>query len=191
MTAILQNEETFDFWLFDNVISEQYTHPANVTEYPIDRRSPVTDHRQRQQKSISLTLLVTGTPYATNPLNSEQGTGYERIQNVRDWLEDNQDSSFSYAGVRFPLIENLLIQEFSYSVDSRLELRIDMSLRQVEFGEAQVVELPPERIQKQTLKPESENAKNGETKGVDPDEGRRKSILKFLTGDNPDPTDLF
>lgn len=49
-------------YYFDASLSESHTREANVTEFPIEDGSPISDHRQRLPATVTIEFLVSDTP---------------------------------------------------------------------------------------------------------------------------------
>lgn len=158
-------------WLVcDNVMSETFNHPAQVSNHPMGRRSTPADHRLTEPMTVDLVLRVTETPFSTavpatataggvNPLVFNDIEG-ERVANgnlplvfgdltrprsatFAQALKLYEEGLFEYLSASMGLKTNLVIVNWSYEIRTPLHVDFNISLQEVEFIEAQRVELPP------------------------------------------------
>lgn len=150
------------FLSFDNILNEKFQRPANVTAHPIQNKAKTTDHRQQQQLRLSVTGLVTETPFEvfvggngfeiSDTLPLDEGptsvvfggdpTGERSRAAIRFW-ELAEPEVLSYFSVRLGFVENLMITNISYEVTRAQHLVFEIECVQVEFSESQTVDLPP------------------------------------------------
>lgn len=127
---------------FDGVLEERWSEPVNVTEHPIDRRAPVTDHIQALQRTLTLRAVVTATPNAQGVFAYEK-VGPDRYLGVRDLLREYRGTIFRYLSNRTGEVERLVLRGMSYTVDPRERIIFNLAFVQVNFATAQQGKLPP------------------------------------------------
>lgn len=146
----------------DNTLSESYTEEAMVTEHPIANDADPTDHRQVLPRKLSLELLFTETPLAPNGLTEidygevalRAGGAPKIITGPRGWqalyfIRTAADAgTMTYSSKRLGQLVNLMLENMTYTVVNRRDLRITLELKQVVFAQSLRVDLPPEVVRK-------------------------------------------
>lgn len=186
--------------VFDGVISENWEFPGTVVDHPVEDYAFVTDHRQRKPNTISVRAVLTGTPLLN--LGDAQildftgllSEGPQRYRRARKFLEEYAPKSlFAYSSVRMGVVENLMIESFSFDVDKQDRIEFSIDLKEVVFGRTELVELPP--IQQPRAQPpvvcgpqpgeqilSTQEAATAPSSEIDLQERRARTALNRLTG---------
>lgn len=137
---------------FDNILEENYSDSAIVTEHPIANSANVTDHRQVNPRVITLRALVTETPFEGKendiPLVSGERTGprgWMYLQLVRSAANLGP---MTYVSTRLGANRDYMMTRLEFSVENPLHLIFDMELKEVTFAEAQRVDLPKIKVRR-------------------------------------------
>jgi len=125
----------------DTVIKEDFIHDIRVTEHPIEDGSVTSDHAQQLPQRIILTCIVTESPVTVDPFEAE---GPQRVLDARSTLEGFIGQLLSYQSDRFGLFENMMIESYPHSVETRRSYSFTISLKNVRIAEFQSVSIPPE-----------------------------------------------
>lgn len=125
----------------DTVIKEDWIEDIRVTEHPIEDGSVTTDHAQELPQRVILTCMVTESPITINPL---EATGTQRILDARETLQGFKGQLLDYQSDRFGLVENMMIESFPHSVETRRSYTFTISLKVVRIAVFQSVSIPPE-----------------------------------------------
>jgi hypothetical protein len=129
--------------VFDGVLSENWEFSGTVVDHPVEDYAFVTDHRQRKPNTISIRAVITATPFI---VEGQQSAGANRYRRARKFLEEYaQKSIFTYSSFRMGIVENLMIENFSFDVDNQDRIEFTIDLKEVVFGRTELVELPPIR----------------------------------------------
>lgn len=138
----LRNEQTQEIIYLDAVLEEQWNEPANVTEHPIDRRSPVSDHIQPLQRTLFLRVAISGVNTDEN-LAFYSKTGPDRYLGVRDLLRAQRGSTFNYLSTRTGEIQRLALKGMRYSIDPRERVIYSLDFVQISYAQTEQGKLPP------------------------------------------------
>lgn len=187
------------FLTFDNLLDERFERPAKVTAHPIQNTATVTDHRQQQQLRLSVTGLITETPFeefvGQEGFILENAIGQPEV--VFAGADDNlgkrskaavafwalaEPELLAYFSNRLGFVENLMVENISYAVGKAHELRFVIDCVQVEFSESETVALPP-LVTRKAAPTVCPNVNTGAkaTTAADPTDARDLSGTQFLT----------
>jgi hypothetical protein len=155
-------------WLeADNVMSEAFTYPRQVTNHPVGRRSLPADHRITEPMTIDLVLRVTESPLAVgtadnpggvNPLIYNEQNG-EKVANgelplIFGDLTRPRAAAFAtaiklyetglweYLSLSMGLQVNLALVNWNFEIRTPVHVDFNITLQEIEFIAAQRVELP-------------------------------------------------
>jgi hypothetical protein len=158
---------------FDNVLEEAFDDPAIVTRRPVQNTVKVSDHRQEESLQLTVTGLVTETPwesflsgFGAQGFTLNESTGLvvgefgnpailgndlgpldenygQRSQEAVKFWRGAKADLLSYFSNRLGFIDNLMVENIRYSVTKAHHLVFEIDCVQVEFSESQTVELPP------------------------------------------------
>jgi len=145
----------------DNVMGEDFTHPAQVTNHPIGNRSTPADFRLREPITIDLVLRVTESPLVPaaggpNPLVAPEGglslapaaadlnpTTRPRAAGFKAELKRYEAGLWEYLSESMGLYTPLVMVNWSYSIRTPVHVDFNITLQEIEFIQSQRVELPP------------------------------------------------
>lgn len=158
---------------FDNVLDEGFNEPAIVTRRPVQNTVKVSDHRQEEALLLTVTGLVTETPWESflsgfgaqgftlnestgllvgefgNPAilgnnmgDFDENYGQRSQEAVKFWRAAKGDL-LSYFSNRLGFVNDLMVENISYSVTKAHHLVFEIECVQVQFSESQTVSLPP------------------------------------------------
>lgn len=165
MPLIHVGDEGRTWFTADNVMSEDFTHPAQVTNHPIGNRSTPADFRLREPITIDLVLRVTESPIAPSAAGGVNGlvgpepgsttlsltpaiadlnaTSRPRAAGFKAELERLQAGIWEYLSLSMGLYAPLAMVNWSYQIRTPVHVDFNISLQEIEFIQSQRVELPP------------------------------------------------
>lgn len=212
MTLIAKNvEDSFDLYLVpDNVLEESFGHTAQVTNHPIGRKATPADHRIDDPFTVTLVLRVTESPLSegeqgSNPLlfntksgelraneNTETFVIAAEIGNrprciaFREALERYKAGEWEYMSKGMGLYTPCVMTSLTYTVTSAMHIDFNISLQEIEYIEAQRVELPVLKVLKKAPEtcptvPTGDKAKTS-ISATDPTSARDRSLLQNGVG---------
>jgi hypothetical protein len=151
--------------VFDNILSEEYTHTAQVSNHPIGSRSTPADHRLDEPDVLDIVGRITESPLATvagapplffNDLNgtldistTDLLTGLSDLEGNRPraltaelFIKAFKTGLWEYSSASMGLKRNLVMVSFDYKIGTARHVDFNIKLQAIEFIEAQRVELP-------------------------------------------------
>lgn len=157
----------------DNVLREDITHPAQVTNHPVSRTSVPADHRIDEPFTVDLVLRITESPLASegggaNPILYSDASGdVAPAQNIDVILQlstqlGNRPRSvlfyqsllrykaelWEYVSESLGLLSPLVMTNITFTIVNARHVDFNISLQEIEFIEAQRVSLPPLQVLK-------------------------------------------
>lgn len=141
MSSSLVSESAGVTILLDAVLDEAWDEPVAVTEHPVDRRSPVTDHIQALQRKLTLRVQVSGAVTERLRLLYPK-VGPARYLGIRDLLREYRGTTFRYVSTRTGEINRLVLKGLRYAIDPRERVIFTLDFVQISFAETEVGKLP-------------------------------------------------
>ena len=137
---------------FDNILEENYSESAIVTDHPITNSANVTDHRQVNPRILTIRALVTETPYEgyQNEFVAEEYLFMDGWRSFRYLaaIRANAPEPFTYISQRLGTHENYMLERMEYTVENARHLIINLELKEVSFAAAQRVDLPKVKVRR-------------------------------------------
>lgn len=127
--AALTRQDTGDSFTPDVVVSLGYSRSAKISEHPVEDGSSIADHSQSGNLPISMTAIVTESPYARR---GEFG-GVARIRAARDWLESAMLAGdlLTLTSKRMGSTSNCLIKRLQWPVTVERKVTFTIELVQI------------------------------------------------------------
>jgi hypothetical protein len=123
---------------FDAVPRLGFSPSVNVTDHPIEDGSVISDHAQAQPLLISITGLVSESPFTST---SSTG-GAARVLAAIDFLKACEGQLVSVVSDRLGTFENCLVTRYPYDLTVKRSLVFEVELKQVRIATAGSVTLP-------------------------------------------------
>ena len=161
----------------DTVIKEDYIEDVLVTEHPIEDGSVTSDHAQTLPRRIVVTCMVTETPISVDILNAG---GVQRMLDAREKLRGFVGKLLAYQSDRFGLFENMMIEGFPHSVETRRSYTFTISLKEVRIAEFASVSIPPEAPAPEAEAGAPDETESGEQPTETPSEGAAEEDKSLL-----------
>lgn len=126
---------------FDLVEEENYDESVKVTEHPVETGSSPSDHAAEEPIKIAMRLMVTETPLiGQQPVGA---VGSLRVFLATKFLQECKKKALNVTTTQDGTFTNLMIESFSYSKNIAKNRIFDVKFKQVRFGVAQTVQIPP------------------------------------------------
>lgn len=124
---------------FDATLSESHQFQADLTEFPVESGTEVSDHRRQKPFQLTVSALISNTPIERYDLKGSPdgphkpwtpGSAEEVAKSFALWHRSNQ--RFNVV-TRLGTYTNMFLTAFSFPRDPKTGeiLRVDMTLRQV------------------------------------------------------------
>jgi len=126
---------------FDLVEDESYDESVKVTEHPVETGSSPSDHAAEEPIKLSLKVMVTETPMLR--YQTVGAVGSLRVFLATKFLQECKKKALNVTTTQDGTFTNMFIESFSYSKNIAKNRIFDIKLKQVRFGIAQTVQIPP------------------------------------------------
>lgn len=127
----------------DATLSAEHGRSAQVTQYPVERGAPISDHIQPDPDTVRIEGLVTNAPIG---IEGDGANDADRAGDVFDALEILHNAGEPVTIVSdLGVYANMAITSITYPRDTltREALRFSITAKQVRLAESRTVGIPP------------------------------------------------
>lgn len=124
---------------FDGVLDYTLTSSVAVTDHPIEDGSSVSDHAQKQPKTLSVRGIVTETPYD----NVDSSGGPDRVARALEFLDAAAGELLTVVTERFGTLSNMALTRYPTTADQVRRLLFDVELKAIKVATAGLIDIPP------------------------------------------------
>jgi hypothetical protein len=135
-TIVIQN--TGESFTFDNIRSEQYDEPVDVTQKKVQEGSDVSNHAETRPKAATIEYVVTESPDPDAP-GPPPG---QRVREARKFLRKCKEEFIVAETTKFGALADYLIENFPHGVDSDKVTVFPVNLTEFRIGQTETVEFP-------------------------------------------------
>jgi len=136
------------FLTLDATTAQVFVSASIVTEHPVEEGVAVTDHVQPQARRVSVSGVVTETPYTLQDSDYKMilflSDGADRTEAARDFMRSIEGALVTVISDRVGTIENCAVERWVDSVDRYKRLNLDIDLREIRIAESETVFIPPD-----------------------------------------------
>lgn len=182
--AAITIEETGESFLFDNINSESYDEPVEVTDKTVEEGSPVADNANAQPRSGTIEYVVS----EGEPSTEGQPPPEAKIEEAREFLRRAKEKFVTLETSKFGAISQRLIENFPHDIDTQNAVIFPVSFIEydiakrasVEFPDSLAVERHQGRVgsQRNTGRKATKSASEEQKSG--PEAGRSENEQKLL-----------
>jgi hypothetical protein len=138
---------------FDGILRESWEFSGKVTDHPVEEFDFVIDNRQRNPNTLEVGAVMTRTRFYENEtfgqLVASEGL-FDPLSDTKSFLElYSRISLFTYTSVRLGVVENLMIEDFSFEIDKLDRIEFKISFKEIVFATSVFVDLPPIQVRRQ------------------------------------------
>lgn len=148
MTHTIIREDTNEALTFDVVTKLSVDPKIRVPTHPIEDGADVADHAEPELEPISLTGIVTATPFLRDRDALDSDTPQ---QAARDFFERAADKQLRLVTTRYGVIAPVQLSGYPHEVDNRNHTTFQVSLQRVRYAEATTTEIPPQQTDEPSL----------------------------------------
>jgi hypothetical protein len=177
---------------FDGILRESWEFSGKVTDHPVEEFDFVIDNRQRNPNTLEVEAVMTRTRFYESEtfgqLVASEGL-FDPLSDTKSFLElYSRISLFTYTSVRLGVVENLMIEDFSFEIDKLDRIEFKISFKEIVFATSVFVDLPPiqvrrqEPVVKECVQPAKDVPVQGPTIEAQNNERKIRSVLQRLQG---------
>ena len=171
---------------FDAVIRYARVRTISVTSHPVETGSTVSDHAQVQPDQLTITGIVSETPYASVASSG----GADRTAQALAFLDGAAGELLTVVTAAFGTLRNMVLTRIPTEADNVRRLGFDLEFRQVVLATAGLVDIPPEQTSSSGLPDEQDvGDQPTDTSEDDPaqEEADTSLLLDLLTAVGAEP----
>jgi hypothetical protein len=131
-------DETGESFTFDNITSENYTAPVEVTRQTLEDGATITNHANINPRNATINYLVTETP----PSGSGGPPPGQRIERAREFLYRARGKLLIAETSSFGVLTNRIFEDMPHEIDQRDGVSFSLSLVEIRFAQSKTVQFP-------------------------------------------------
>ncbi len=135
-----------ELFTFDAKTTEEYTEDAAVPDHPIQNGANVSDHRRDKPLKLVVEGIVSESPFEGQQVAGVLANDLagRRAVIAKSFFDIAKERTLFWDSSRLGLLIDLLIESVQTSILDTQATKFRISLKQTEFAQSQLVEVPKE-----------------------------------------------